>query len=164
MKTINNTKVAYADHGDLDQDTQQPKIKITSEEAFNKKVKDATEAKEPLPEIVAQDTFIFSIPETVDECVRLAGGSGSGTYENTDVFVGVFNYAASLRQHNASNDLLKSENYQPSESGVDMSYAVAEKVERSKMSPEEKAAKTLGISPEALRAALAAIKGQAVSA
>jgi hypothetical protein len=137
---------------------------ITSENAFNADVKKATEAKEPLPESIAVGTFSYKFAETVDEAIQLCGGSGVGEYEGIDVFLGVFNYAASLRQDNEANRLLTSDSYVQSTDAVDVSYAVAEKVERAKMSPEEKAAKMIGISPEALRAALALIKGQAASA
>jgi hypothetical protein len=137
---------------------------ITSENAFNADTKKATDAKEPLPEAMATGTFAYKFAETVDEAIQLCGGQGVGEYEGIDVFLGVFNYAASLRQDNEANRLLTSDSYVQSDTAVDVSYAVAEKVERAKMSPEEKAAKMIGISPEALRAALALIKGQAASA
>jgi len=137
---------------------------ITSEKAFNDELKRCTEAKLPLPEALAIGTFGFKYAETVDEAIQLSGGTGVGEYENVAVFLDVFNYGASLRQENEATFLLKSDNYVQSEGVVDVSYAVAEKVERAKMTPEEKAAKMIGISPEALRAALALIKGQAATA
>ena len=137
---------------------------ITSENAFNLDVKKSTEAKEPLPEALAVGTFSYKAAENVDEAITLCGGQGVGEYENFDVFLGVFNYAASLRQDNEANRLLTSDSYVPADGAVDVSYAVAEKVERAKMTPEEKAAKMIGISPEALRQALALIKGQAAGA
>lgn len=137
---------------------------ITSENAFNLDTKKATEAKEPLPEALAVGTFAYKAAESVDEAIQLCGGQGVGEYENIDVFLGVFNYAASLRQDNEANRLLTSDSYVPVDGAVDVSYAVAEKVERSKMTPEEKAAKMIGITPEALRAALALIKAQSATA
>jgi hypothetical protein len=158
MKTESSTKVAYRDPEDQ-------KIKITSETAFNKKLKEATDAKEPLPEIRASQTFSFKYAENVDEAVELAGGNGTGEYENIEVFLGVFNYGATLRQHNAANDLLTGDSFVPTDGAMDVSYAVAEKVERAKMSPEEKAVKSLAaggiqVSVEALRAALELIRNQ----
>src|SRR6267143_5333983 len=118
MKEYQVTKVAYREAGGTD-------TLITSETAFNKKLKDATEAKEPLPEQVVSQTFTFKAAETVDEAVLLAGGNGVGEYENIEVFLGVFNYAASLRQDNAANELLQSDNYEPQEGIIDVSFAVA---------------------------------------
>src|SRR5437899_11964069 len=80
-------------------------------------------------------TFGFRAAETVDEAVQLCGGNGVGEYENIEVFLGVFNYAATLRQHNAANDVLQSDNFVPAEGVWDISSAVAEKVERAKMTP-----------------------------
>lgn len=136
---------------------------ITSENAFNADVKKATEAKEPLPETLAVGTFSYKQAENVDEAIALCGGNGVGEYENVDVFLGVFNYAASLRQDNEANRLLTSDTYVQAETSIDVSYAVAEKVERSKQTPEEKASKMLGITPAQLRAALEAIKGGAAA-
>src|SRR5712664_275261 len=121
MKEYQVTKVAYREAGGTD-------TLITSETAFNKKLKDATEAKEPLPEQVVSQTFTFKAAETVDEAVLLAGGNGVGEYENIEVFLGVFNYAASLRQHNSANDLLKSTDFVASEGALNISNAIAEKV------------------------------------
>jgi hypothetical protein len=123
MKDLTVTKVAYKEAGEGGE------VRITSETAFNKKLKDATEAKE-------------------------------------EVFLGVYNYAATLRQHNAANDLLTGDAFTAQEGVWDMSYAVAEKVERAKMTPEEKAIKSLAqggihITPDQLRAALALIQQQA---
>ncbi len=137
---------------------------ITSENGFNTAVKKATEDKKPLPEMIASGTFAYKFAENVDEAVALSGGSGVGEYENVAVFLDVFNYGASLRQDNEANRLLTSDSYVQSEDAVDVSYAVAEKVERQKMTNEEKASKMLGITPAQLLAALAAIKGQAASA
>jgi hypothetical protein len=168
MKETTKTKVFAVDvDADGNRKTKangEPATYITSENAFNAELKKATDAKEPLPQQIATGTFGYKFAETVDEAIQLCGGSGVGEYENIDVFLGVFNYAASLRQDNEANRLLTSDSYVPVDGALDVSYAVAEKVERAKMSPEEKASKMLGISPEALRAALAAIKGQSASA
>jgi hypothetical protein len=163
MKDLTVTKVAYKEAGEGGE------VRITSETAFNKKLKDATEAKEELPALIASQTFGFKVAETVDEAVQLAGGSGVGEYENIEVFLGVYNYAATLRQHNAANDLLTGDAFTAQEGVWDMSYAVAEKVERAKMTPEEKAIKSLAqggihITPDQLRAALALIQQQAAPA
>lgn len=168
MKDLTKTKVYGVD---LDAEGKR-KVKadgelatyITSETAFNAELKKATEAKTPLPEALAIGTFAYKFAETVDEAVSLCGGNGVGEYENITVFIDVFNYGASLRQENAANALLKADTYVPQDGAIDVSFAVAEKVERAKMSPEEKAAKMIGITPEALRAALALIKGQAQGA
>ncbi len=162
MKEYQVTKVAFREPGE-------PAVLITSETAFNKKVKDATDAKEPLPEASASQAFTFKAAETVDEAVTLSGGNGVGEYENIEVFLGVFNYAASLRQHNSANDLLRSSDFAPQEGAWDISSAVAEKVERAKMSPEERAIKDLAkggihVTPDQLRAALALIQQQAATA
>ncbi len=163
MRDFTITKVHYTEN-ERDAKSGQLKSYITSEKAFNKALKDATEKSEPLPELISSQTFGFKNAETVDEAVGLAGGNGVGEYENIDVFLGVFNYAADLRQHNAANDLLQSDAFQPRDGVWDISTAVAEKVERVKMSPEEKAAKTLGVTPDQLRAALALILQQGASA
>ena len=82
-----------------------------------------------------------------------------------ETFLQVFNYAASLRQHNSANDLLKSTDFVATDGSLDISNAVAEKVERAKMSPEERAIKDLAkggihVTPDQLRAALALIQKQ----
>lgn len=164
MKEGTKTKVCYSEEVN-----GATKTYITSENAFNKMVKDATEAKEALPTLVAQQTFGYKYAETVDEAVALSGGSGTGTYENIDTFLGVFNYAASLRQDNAANDVLQGESFQPKDGVWDVSFAVAEKVERAKMSPEEKALRELNksglsITADQLKAALDLIRGQASAA
>src|SRR5689334_2932005 len=87
MREVQVTKVRYRDAGSED-------AKITSETAFNDKLKKATEAKEPLPEVVAgPQTFLFKFPDTVDEAVTLAGGRGVGEYEGIEVFLGHIQYA-----------------------------------------------------------------------
>ena len=164
MKDTTKTKVCYAEEVD-----GKRKQYITSETAWNKIVKDATEAKEAPPDLVAMQTFAYKLAESVDEAVGLSGGAGVGQYENIDVFLGVFNYAASLRQDNEANDILQGESFAPREGALDVSYAVAQKVERSKMTPEEQALKALAkggivITPDQLRAALALISQQAASA
>jgi hypothetical protein len=153
MQSTTKTKVRYQE-----ETNGVKKQYITSETAWNKIVKEATEANEQPPELLAQGTFAYSLASTVDEAVSLAGGQGVGEYENIDVFLSVFNYGASLRQDNEANDILASDTFAPWEGAKDVSYAVAQKSERAKMTPEEKAAKTLGISPDQLRAALATIQ------
>lgn len=164
MKDGTKTKVCYSEVDDKGA----TKTYITSENAFNKMIKDATEAKEPLPTLVAQQTFGYKYAETVDEAVSLAGGQGVGEYENIDTFLGVFNYAASLRQDNAANDVLQGEAFQAKDGVWDVSFAVAEKVERAKMTSEEKALRELNkgglsITADQLRAALAVIQQQATA-
>jgi hypothetical protein len=166
MKQYQKTKVCYAETDAAGN----KKSYITSETAFNKLVKDATEAKEPLPEHGGRiGTFGYKAAESVDEAVALAGGNGVGEFENIEVFLGVFNYAASLRQDNAANELLQAEGYEQQEGIVDVSFAVAQKVERAKMSPEERAIKDLAkggivVTPDQLRAALALIAQQSTGA
>lgn len=168
MRELDKTKVSAVDHDELgNRETKKDgslATFITSENAFNVALKKATEEKTPLPEALSIGTFHYRFAETVDEAIQLAGGSGVGEYENVDVFLDVFNYGASLAQDNEANRLLSSDSYVQSTEAVDVSYAVAEKRERAKMSNEEKASKMLGITPEQLKAALAAIKGQAASA
>ena len=159
MKDYNKTKVCYSET----QGDGKVKKYITSETAWNKIVKDATEAKEPVPDIVAgPQTFAYKAAESVEEAVSLAGGNGVGEFENIEVFLGVYNYAASLRQDNEANDLLQGESFTATDGAVDVSYAVAQKVERARMTPEEQAIKSLAkggihITPDQLRAALAMI-------
>jgi len=167
MRETSKTKVCYAET----QADQSKKQYITSESAWNKIVKDATSATPPEapPDLVATQTFGYKFAETVDEAVTLCGGTGVGEYEGIDVFLGVFNYAASLRQDNEANDILQGEAFQAKEGVWDVSYAVAQKVERAKMTPEEQAIKSLAkggihITPDQLRAALAMISQQATSA
>jgi len=164
MKQYQKTKVCYSET----QGDGSKKSYITSETAFNVMTKKATEAKEELPEQVAVGTFGYKAAESVDEAVLLSGGTGVGEYENIEVFLGVFNYAASLRQDNAANELLQSDNYEPQEGIIDVSFAVAQKVERAKMSPEERAIKDLAkggivVTPDQLRAALALIQQQSAA-
>jgi dTDP-D-glucose 4,6-dehydratase len=110
------------------------------------------------------ETFHYKYSETVDEAVTLAGGGGVGEYENIQVFIALCNYGEALRQHNEAASLRKSENFVQTEGGIDISYAIAvAATERIKASPEEKAAKTLGITPDQLRAALALVKGRAAT-
>lgn len=178
MKENTKTKVYYTETDGAGKS----KSYITSETAWNKIIKDITEANaaaekagqalEPMPTLTATGTFGYKFAETVDEAVSLAGGRGVGEYENIEVFLGVFNYAASLRQDNEANDVLSDSNFAPWEGVKDVSYAVAQKVERAKMTNEEKALGLLAksgfnISAEQLRAALQMIAqagGQAASA
>jgi hypothetical protein len=161
MQNTTKTKVCYSETNAEGKTKQY----ITSETAWNKIVKDAGEAKEQPPDLVSTGTFGYSFATSVDEAVALAGGAGSGSYENIDVFLGVFNYAAGLRQDNEANDILQSDNFEAWEGSKDVAYAVAQKQERSKMTHEEKALKELAkvgfaISADQLRAALELIKQQ----
>jgi len=173
MQSITKTKVRYA----YDEDGKQ-KFAITSETAWNKQLKEIAgrnaeaqakgEALEEIPD-ARFGTFGYNLAQTVDEAVTLAGGNGVGEYENIDVFLGVFNYGASLRQDNEANDILGSDNFEAWEGVKDVSYAVAQKMERAKMTPEEQAVKSLNkagfsITPEQLRAALALIQQGALGA
>lgn len=163
MKEVQVTKVAYRNAGSED-------VLITSETAFNDKLKKATEAKEPLPETVAgPQTFLYKFPDTVDEAVTLAGGQGVGEFENVEVFLGHVQYAFSLRQHNTANDILRDSSFTAQEGAWDVSSSLAEKQERAKMSPEERAIKDLAkgginVTADQLKAALALIKQQAAGA
>lgn len=172
MKVYQKTKVAYSEAGS-------EKKYITSETAWNKMLKEAEEASkeaqskgeqpEAAPTAIATATFGYKAAETVDEAVVLSGGQGVGEYENVGTFLDVFNYGASLRQDNAANDVLLSDTFQPSEGITDVSFAVAQKVERAKMTPEERAIKDLAkggivVTPDQLRAALALIQQQATAA
>lgn len=163
MKETQVTKVAYRNPGSED-------VMITSESAFNDKTKKATEAKEPLPEVVAgPQTFLYKFPDTVDEAVALAGGTSTGEYSNTEVFLGHVIYAFSLRQHNTANDILRDSSFEAKEGAWDVSASLAEKQERAKMTPEERAIKDLAkgginITPDQLRAALQLIQAQASGA
>jgi|SRR6516162_1115517 len=164
MKADTKTKVCYSETnaaGEL-------KKYITSETAWNKLVAKATESKEEPPAVVSQGTFGYSFAESVEEAVTLAGGSvtTAGVYENPGVFLDVFNYAASLRQDNEANDILQGENFEAWEGIKDVSYAVAQKTERAKMTPQERAIRDLAkgginVTPEQLMAALQLIKQQA---
>ena len=167
MRETSKTKVCYAEL----QADQSKKQYITSESAWNKIVKDAGAATPPEapPDLIATQTFGYKFAESVDEAVSLAGGTGVGEYENIEVFLGVFNYAASLRQDNEANDILQGDTFAAKEGVWDVSYAVAQKVERAKMTPEEQAIKSLAkggihITPDQLRAALAMISQQAATA
>jgi hypothetical protein len=165
MKSFLATKVHYHEN-ERDSDGNL-KTYITSEEAFNKATKKATESKEPLPEMIVSQTGQYSIAETVGEALKLSGVTADvspiddyirDNNINVDVFLSTFNdQAAILKQHNEFADLLR-ESTSPREGAIDLAYAVAQKSERAKMTPEEKAAKTLGISPDQLRAALATIQ------
>ena len=165
MKSDTKTKVCYAEVNEKGEKKQY----ITSEQAWNKLIAKAKESNEAPPDIVSTGTFGYSFAESVDEAVALAGGAGSGTYENIDVFLGVFNYAASLRQDNEANDILQSDNFEAWEGTKDVSYAVAQKQERAKMSPQERAIRDLAkggiqVTPEQLMAALKLIQEQSAAA
>lgn len=161
MKEYTKTKVCYKTTNKEGEAVN----RITSETAWNALVKEATEKQQEAPALVGIQTFGYKAAESVDDAVVLAGGQGVGEFENIEVFLGVYNYGASLRQDNEANDIIQSDTFTASEGAVDVSYAVAQKVERSKMTTEEKALSLLAkggmkISAEQLRAALALITQQ----
>jgi hypothetical protein len=177
MRNETKTKVRYAET----QADGSKKHYITSETAWNKilgevnEANKAAEAKgealEVAPELVSSGTFGYSFATSVDEAVQLCGATVTqpGTFDNIEVFLQRFNYAASLAQDNEANDILADSNFAAWEGLKDMTYAIAQKVERAKMTPEEKAISALAkggmkISVDELRAALALIKGNAAAA
>jgi hypothetical protein len=173
VRNETKTKVRYAE---TQADGQSKKYYITSETAWNKilgevaEINKENEAKgqalEVAPELTSSGTFGYSFATTVDEAVQLCGATVTqpGTFDNIEVFLQRFNYAASLAQDNEANDILADSNFQAWEGVKDMTYAVAQKTERAKMSPEEKAIAALAkggfkVSADELRAALELIKG-----
>jgi len=161
MRTFTATKVHYTENErDKDGDL---KTYITSEEAFNKALKRATDAKEELPTLIASQTFQYSAAETIEEAMQLAGMTDLNG--DPSIFLSVFNETAGiLKQHNEAADLIRSDNFQPVEGALDLAYAVAQKSEgRQKMSNEDKAAKALGVTADQLRAALALLSQQAAT-
>lgn len=163
MKTDTKTKVCYSET----LESGAKKQYITSEKAWNKMLSEVDPKDANPPTLVATGTFGYSFAETVDEAVALAGGTitSTGTYDNIGVFVDVFNYAASLRQDNEANGILQDEAFEAFEGIKDVSYAVAQKSERTKMTPVERALKDLAkggmqVTQEQLLAALALIQQQ----
>lgn len=151
MKTSLETKVVYktTENGEI-------VTRVTTESAFNDKIKAAMADKKPAPELVKKQAFQYVMAETTDEPLPMCGGSD-------EIFLGHVNYAFRLAQHNAANDLLNSEDFTPTDEPYDLAPTLAEKAEgRSRLSPEEKAVRDLAkggikVTPEQLRAALAAI-------
>jgi hypothetical protein len=169
MKQSNATKVYYEDPSRRDEDGS-PKRVISSEAAFNAGVKKATEESKSVPTLISSQTFTYKEAETVGQALALSGVTADvsaideylrDNQINVDIFLSVFGYGADLRQHNEAADQLRSDNFVAKEGAVDLGYAVATKQERSKMTPEEKAAKTLGITAEQLSAALKLVMAQA---
>lgn len=170
MRKFNNTKVHYHENErDKENDL---KTYITSEEAFNKAVKKATDAKEELPVLIASQNFAYRAAETVGEALQLSGVTQDVepidkyiTDQGIDIsaFLSTFNETAGiLKQHNEAADQLRDTNFASQDGEFDLGYAVAQKSEgRSKQSSEQKAAKALGVSMEQLQAALAMIRQQA---
>jgi hypothetical protein len=169
MKQFLATKVHYTEN-ERDKDGNL-KTYITSEDAFSKALKKATDAKETLPELIVSQSAQYSVAETVGEALRLSGVttdvSSIDEYikdNNIDVtlFLDTFNNtAAILKQHNEFADMIRTENFAAQEGAVDLAHAVAQKSERAKMTPEEKALKDLAkggivITAEALRDFIAA--------
>lgn len=155
MRTDTQTRLTYQSTNDKGE------LSIgfaSSEDVFNKRIKEAKEAGQPDPTIVKSQTFKFSEAETVDEALALAGG-------DEKVMLISFNYGARLFQQNESRDLLLSDEFAPQDGELDLAYAVAQASSgRTKMSKEDKAAKALGVTAEQLRAALALITQQAGTA
>lgn len=163
MRPDTKTKVCYAET--LENGSK--KQYITSEKAWNKILTEIDPKDEHPPVLVSQGTFGYNFAETVDEAVTLSGGTviAPGQYDNVGIFVDVFNYAAGLRQDNEANGILQDEAFEAFEGVKDVSYAVAQKSERTKMSPVERALKDLAkggmvVSQEQLLAALALIQQQ----
>jgi hypothetical protein len=148
MKTDLKTK-AWIATGEGDAE----KRSITSVDAFNEKVTEAAKDGSAAPRLIAKGTFQFSYAETVDEALALSGGS-------EEILLSHFNYAAALRQSNASTDVLQEEGYVEQEGAVDMAFSIAQKTERKKMTSEEKASKDLGIPLDLLRQALEIARAQ----
>jgi hypothetical protein len=168
MKTFLASKVHYHEN-ERDKDSNL-KTYITSEDAFNKAVKKATEAKEALPELIVAQSAQYSVAETVGEALQLSGVttdvSAIDDYvkdNNIDIslFLDTFNNtAAVLKQHNEFADMIRDSSFAAQEGAIDLTHAVAQKSERAKMTPEEKALKDLAkggivITAEALRAFIA---------
>lgn len=131
-------------------------LKITSEDGFNKRVEKAKADGQPDPELYKKQTFRTVEATTWDEALAMSGG-------DEEIALAHFNYGASLAQHNAANDLLTNDDFEPTETIYDLAPVVAQKPEgRAKLSPEEKAVRALAkgginITPEQLKAALAAL-------
>jgi hypothetical protein len=167
MKQFTKTKVCYASTNEAGAKKQF----ITSEKAWEKLLSEA-DPKDANPDVlISTGTFGYNFAETVEEAVTLAGGTvaTAGHYDNVDTFLDVFNYAASLRQDNEANGILQDENFEAFEGIKDVSYAVAQKVERAKMTPVERALKDLAkggmqVTQEQLLAALALIQQQSAPA
>jgi len=177
MKQFQATKVHYTEN-ERDKDGNL-KTYITSEDAFNKALKTATEAKEPLPQLIVSQSAQYSVAETVGEALRLSGVTVDvdpiDSYvkdNNIDVtnFLDTFNNtAAILKQHNEFADMIRDSNFQAQDGAVDLAHAIAQKSERAKMSPEERAIRDLAkggiqVTADQLRAALALIQQQASGA
>lgn len=166
MRHFTSTKVHYHEN-ERDKDGNL-KTYITSEDAFNKALKKATENKEALPEMVASQTAQYAVAESVGEALQLSGVTTDvspiddfikDNGIDVSTFLSTFNdQAGILKQHNEFADLLREGKVQ--EGAIDLAYSVAQKTERAKMTPEEKAAKTLGVSPDLLREAIAKIMQQ----
>lgn len=179
MRDTTKTKVCYAETVKNPKDgTDTKKLYITTETAWNKIVKEATEAKEAVPEMISTQTFGYKFSETVEEAVGLSGGivnlppqsEGEPPYfENIEVFLTRHNYAESLAQDNEANDILQGDNFQAQEGVFDVSYAIAQKTERKKMSNEEVALNALAkgginISLDELKAMLADVLAKRTAA
>lgn len=167
MKDDTKTKVCYSEI----LESGAKKQYITTEKAWNKMLSELDPKEANPPVLVAQGTFGYHFAETVEEAVQLAGGTilHAGQYDNIGIFVDVFNYAASLRQDNEANGILQDDAFEPFEGVKDVSYAVAQKVERAKMSPVERALRDLNkggmnVTQEQLLAALQLIQQQAAPA
>ena len=132
-------------------------LKITSEDGFNKRVAKAKEESQPDPELYKKQTFRTVEAASAQEAMELSGG-------DEEIFLAHFNYGASLAQHNAANDLLTNDDFEPTETAYDLQPIIAQRPEgRAKLSPEEKAVRALAkggisITPEQLKAALAALQ------
>jgi hypothetical protein len=163
MKDDTKTKVCYSEVNASGAKKQY----ITSEKAWNKILSELDPKEANPPVLVSSGTFGYKFPETVEEAIALSGGTTTtpGVYDNIQTFLDVFSYAASLRQDNEANGILQDDNFEAFEGVKDVSYAVAQKVERAKMSPIERALRDLQkggmtVSQDQLLAALKMIQEQ----
>lgn len=171
MKTSLFTKVHYTE-GERDKENNL-KTYITTEKAFNTALEAATKSGEAQPQLIAKQSFVYHIPETIGEALTASGVTNTAVTNmidellkehNIDVtlFLDTFNNTAGiLKQHNEAADLIKAESFTPTDEAKNLAYTLAQKTERAKMTPEEKSAKMLGITTEQLRAALALVQQQA---
>jgi hypothetical protein len=152
MREFLKTKVSFKQQ----KENGEISINITTEDGFNKRVAAAKEDGKSDPELYKKQTFRVVEATTAQEAMDLCGG-------DEEIFLAHFNYGASLAQHNAANDLLTGEDFEPTEDTYDLESIVAQKPEgRAKLSPEEKAVRALAkggisITADQLKAALAAL-------
>jgi hypothetical protein len=147
VENLTKVKVCYYVPVTQEDGTPGKDKRITSENSWNKMLKDAAEKNVPPPELCSIGTFGYKYPETVAEFLELCNG-------NEQVAIDHAQYAVGLRQDNTANDILQENDYTQQEGARDVSFSIAEKRERAKMSNEEKSAKLLGISADDIKKAL----------